>query len=116
MPMSDCVLVISDLHLGGDEKFAICTTEGQRLLAAFLGWVAAQQKANGNVHLVVNGDSVDFLAETEFLAFTNDDTAATVKLQRIVDRTAPIWEGFRHVVEAGARVTFTIGNHDLELS
>jgi UDP-2,3-diacylglucosamine pyrophosphatase LpxH len=114
--MSGCVLVISDLHLGGDDKFAICTAEGQRLLAEFLRWVAAQQVKDKNVHLVVNGDSVDFLAEAEFQVFTNDDRAATAKLRRIMNRTAPIWAAFRGVLAAGAQVTFTIGNHDLELS
>src|SRR5580704_4993531 len=114
--MSDCVLVISDLHLGGDAKFAICTTEGQRLLAEFLDWVAAEQKTDRSIHLVVNGDSVDFLAESEFRAFTNDDNAATAKLERILDRTAAIWKSFRRVMESGAQITFTIGNHDLELS
>jgi UDP-2,3-diacylglucosamine pyrophosphatase LpxH len=114
--MSEKILVISDLHLGGDDKFAICTREGQRLLAEFLAWVADQQHKEKNIHLVVNGDSVDFLAETEFLAFTSDDKAATTKLQHILNRTEPIWKGFRAVVAAGAQVTFTIGNHDLELS
>jgi UDP-2,3-diacylglucosamine pyrophosphatase LpxH len=114
--MSDTIFIISDLHLGGDDKFAICTAEGQCLLAAFLGWVAEKQKADRNVHLVVNGDSVDFLAESEFQVFTSDDEVATGKLHRIMTRTAPIWEGFQAVTAAGAQVTFTLGNHDLELT
>ena len=114
--MSETIFIISDLHLGGDEKFAICPAEGQRLLAAFLNWVAQKQKADNNVHLVVNGDSVDFLAEREFQVFTIDDEAATGKLQSLMTRTAPIWKGFQAVVAAGAQVTFTLGNHDLELT
>jgi UDP-2,3-diacylglucosamine pyrophosphatase LpxH len=114
--MSETIFVISDLHLGGDDKFAICTAEGRRLLEAFLGWVTKKQKAVKNVHLVVNGDSVDFLAESEFQVFTMDDQSATAKLRKIMCRTAPIWEGFRGVLAEGARVTFLLGNHDLELS
>jgi UDP-2,3-diacylglucosamine pyrophosphatase LpxH len=114
--MFETIFIISDLHLGGDDKFAICTAEGQRLLEAFLGWVAKKQKADRNVHLVVNGDSVDFLAEREFQVFTIDDEAATGKLHSIMTRTAPIWKGFQAVVAAGAQVTFTLGNHDLELT
>lgn len=116
IPMPESILVISDLHLGGDEKFAICTAEGQRLLAEFLGWVAARQEKDKNIHLVVNGDSVDFLAEPEFQVFTSDDASATAKLRAIMDRTAPVWKGFRAVMAAGAQVTFTLGNHDLELT
>ena len=114
--MAETILIISDLHLGGDDGFAICMAEGQRLLEEFLCWVAEQHKVHKNIHLVVNGDSVDFLVEREFRDFTNNDRSATTKLQNIMDRTAPIWKSFRDVVEAGAQVTFTLGNHDLELS
>lgn len=114
--MSETILIISDLHLGGDGQFAICSAEGQRLLAEFLRWVVKQQQAGKNVHLVVNGDSVDFLAESDFAVFTIDDQAATAKLQSILNRTAAIWKEFRAVVASGAEVTFTLGNHDLELA
>ncbi|MCC6589502.1 MAG: metallophosphoesterase [Bryobacterales bacterium] len=114
--MRETVFVISDLHLGGDDQFAICTGEGQRLLAEFLQWVATRHSAENPVHLVVNGDSVDFLAEREFAAFTVPDSAATAKLNSIFNRTKAVWDGFRAVLAAGAKVTFTLGNHDLELS
>ena len=77
--MPERILIISDLHLGGDERFAICSAEGRRLLAEFLHWVAEQQKIEKNIHLVVNGDSVDFLSEPEFQVFTSDDRAASAK-------------------------------------
>ncbi|NUP86379.1 MAG: metallophosphatase, partial [Burkholderiaceae bacterium] len=88
--MPETLYVISDLHLGGDDKFAICASSGQALLADFLHWVATQHTPSNDVHLVVNGDSVDFLAEPEFLAFTGHDKSATRKLQTIVDRTEAV--------------------------
>lgn len=114
--MRETLFVISDLHLGGDAKYAICTEPGQALLADFLHWVAGQQSPTNDVHLVVNGDSVDFLAESEFLAFTGHDKSATTKLETIFDRTRAIWKAMAAVVASGAQVTFTLGNHDLELS
>lgn len=114
--MRETLFVISDLHLGGDDKFAICASPGQALLADFLTWVAAQQTPSHDVHLIVNGDSVDFLAEPEFLAFTAHDKSATRKLQTIFDRTEAVWKAMAAVVASGAQLTFTLGNHDLELS
>jgi UDP-2,3-diacylglucosamine pyrophosphatase LpxH len=78
--------------------------------------VADRQKIDKNIHLVVNGDSVDFLSEPEFQVFTSDDQDATKKLRKIIERTEPVWDEFRSVMEAGTQVTFTLGNHDLELS
>ena len=113
--MKTLLFVISDLHLGGDADFRICGEKGQQLLAGFLKWVAAQAVTT-LVHLVVNGDSVDFLAEQPFSAFTSDQTVATQKLAKILEDTKEVWDGFASVVKSGARVTFLLGNHDLELS
>jgi UDP-2,3-diacylglucosamine pyrophosphatase LpxH len=114
--MRQSLLVISDLHLGGDERMAICTAPGQALLADFLRGLAAEQAAGGNIHLIVNGDAVDFLAEPDFSPFTADDRAATSKLSRIIDRTEPVWNALAALAKAGGQITFTLGNHDLELS
>jgi UDP-2,3-diacylglucosamine pyrophosphatase LpxH len=115
------VLIISDLHLGGEPGpggapgFRICTDVGERTLADFLGW-AADLAGAGEVHLVVNGDVVDFLAEKEFSPFTMDDGEAREKLRRILARTGPVWNGFRALLKAGGRLTLLLGNHDIELS
>jgi UDP-2,3-diacylglucosamine pyrophosphatase LpxH len=113
--MKTIVFVISDLHLGGDSDFRICGPKGQRLLKGFLGWVAAQADT-ADVHLVVNGDSVDFLAEREFSAFTATEEEATTKLRNIFRDSIQVWDGFAEVVKAGCQLTFLLGNHDLELS
>ena len=113
--MKTLLFVISDLHLGGDSNYRICGAKGQELLAGFLKWVASQA-ATDSVHLVVNGDSVDFLAEQEFSAFTIDQAAAAAKLNNIFSENSQVWDAFAAVVKTGARVTFLLGNHDLELS
>ncbi len=119
--MSTTILIISDLHLGGEPGpggapgFRICTDVGERKLAEFLGWAAGLAGAR-DVHLVVNGDVVDFLAEKEFSPFTTDGDQAREKLRRILDRTGPVWSGFRDLLKAGGRLTLLLGNHDIELS
>jgi UDP-2,3-diacylglucosamine pyrophosphatase LpxH len=120
--LNQTIYVISDLHLGGEAPsdqspgFQICGEASQSLLGDFLEWVAAQRRADNDVHLVVNGDSVDFLAEKPFAAFTADENVAARKLQAIFDRTRAVWDGFQKVVRSGAQVTITLGNHDLELT
>lgn len=43
---STTVLVISDLHLGGEPGFQMCSPQGQRRLRVFLEWSASQRKAD----------------------------------------------------------------------
>ena len=54
----DELYVISDLHIGGQPGFQIFD-QGD-LLSRFIDYVTARP---GKVGLVINGDSVDFLAE-----------------------------------------------------
>jgi len=118
--MSSCesLFVISDLHLGGDTGFQICTARGRRRLAAFIRGLPGQLAPSQQANLVLAGDIVDFLAEQPFAAFTPDDSAATAKLARIMDHgdTADIWLALRELVSAGHGLTLMLGNHDLELS
>jgi UDP-2,3-diacylglucosamine pyrophosphatase LpxH len=114
--MPRTLYVISDLHLGGRPGFQICSQKGRELLADFLGWIASRAEGGEDLHLVVNGDAVDFLAEQPFEEFTADNQKATAKLQSILDSSKPIWSAFRKVAGTGAEVTFLLGNHDLELT
>ena len=119
------VLVISDLHLGGaaarDGKpaFQICTQRGRASLTRFIRWAATQRGGEQDVHLVIAGDIVDFLAEERgggFRAFTADDRLATEKLAAIIGDTVEVWRELRAFAESGAALTLMLGNHDLELS
>src|SRR5687767_5544315 len=114
--MPRTIYVIYDLHIGGRPGFQICSPAGRALLADFLNWVASRAEGGEDLHLVVNGDAVDFLAEEPFAEFTGDNDAATAKLQSILDSSEAVWSAFRRVVGAGAEVTFLLGNHDLELT
>jgi UDP-2,3-diacylglucosamine pyrophosphatase LpxH len=118
MPSRESLFVISDLHLGGDTGFQICTERGRRRLASFIRSLPGQLAPSQQAHLVLAGDIVDFLAEQPFAAFTPDDSAATAKLARIMNHggTADIWGALREHVSAGHSLTLMLGNHDLELS
>ena len=120
--MKKSIFVISDLHLGGapaqDGKpsFQMCSPAGQTRLAEFIRYVADQRSPGCDVHLVINGDIVDFLAEKEFAAFTAQDAVAGKKLSSIFERTDEVWKNLEAFVGAGCRLTLLLGNHDIELS
>lgn len=118
------VFVISDLHLGGapasgdKPAFQMCTEKGRAALARFIAWAAEQKRQNQDLHLVIAGDIVDFLAEERaggFQPFTSDSEAACAKLSLVLSETAPIWNGLKRFLEVGS-LTLLLGNHDLELS
>jgi len=120
--MKKSKFVISDLHLGGapaqDGKpsLQMCSPEGRARLAEFIAYVASESKSDRDVHLVLNGDIVDFLAEEKFEAFTDSDESATMKLANIMRSTSNVWAGLQRLVEADAKLTLLLGNHDIELS
>ena len=118
--MNTRIFVISDLHLGGDEGFQMCSAKGRALLADFIGWVDTQRSDARAVQLVIAGDIVDFLAERDpdggFSAFTLDEPRALGKLNRILKRTDEVWTALATLVSHDVRVTLLLGNHDLELS
>lgn len=114
--MDKRIFVISDLHLGGKPGFQMCSARGQERLADFIDWCTTQQGGNLEVHLVLNGDIVDFLAEEPFAEFTGDERLATQKLASILQRTSPIWSALQRLLQSGAVLSLLLGNHDLELS
>ncbi len=121
--MKKTIFVISDLHLGGaparDGKpsFQMCSPLGRARLAEFIRYVASQQEPDRarEVHLVLNGDIVDFLAEEKFASFTNDDEAAGAKLKQIIKTSGEVWDSLRTLVQSGTKLTLLLGNHDVEL-
>jgi UDP-2,3-diacylglucosamine pyrophosphatase LpxH len=109
----DQISVISDLHIGGPEGFQIF---GQGpLLAAYIDHLRLQ--TSGDRALVINGDTVDFLAEPGAAYF--DPFGATAKLDRMFQdkQFQPVWKALQDFVRAPAcRLVITLGNHDLELA
>lgn len=118
--MSTTLFVISDLHLGGEPGsdggpgFQICPPANQARLVEFIE-ALPRREPDHDVRLVIAGDIVDFLTEKEFRAFTLDTGEARDKLQRILNRTRPIWTALGQFLGRGGALTLMLGNHDVEL-
>lgn len=116
MPQSfDELYVISDLHLGGETGFQIFNQGAT--LAAFIRNLTGKP-ANRRVGLVLNGDTVDFLAEAgnEYL----DPSGAVQKLRRILledSSFSGVFSALQEFVAASNRYLIVVlGNHDVELA
>jgi UDP-2,3-diacylglucosamine pyrophosphatase LpxH len=110
----DEVHVISDLHLGGERGFQIFGSTAE--LVAFIDALATAE-VKKEIALVINGDFVDFLAETPAAYF--DPEHAEEKLTRVMaDATfAPIFKGLQKFLRTKRRtLVVNLGNHDLELA
>ena len=110
----DEVHVISDLHLGGEKGFQIFGSTAE--LVAFIDHLATAE-AKKDIALVINGDFVDFLAESPAAYF--DPAHAEDKLTRVMadDTFAPIFKGLQKFLRAKQRtLVVNLGNHDLELA
>lgn len=119
--MNRNVYLISDLHLGGapgarpgDRGFRMTTRTAE--LTGFLKRVAAIPGAE----LVINGDFVDFLAESHppshgeyWQPFIHDPQAAAETFDAIAERMPEL---FKALGLFAGRLTLLLGNHDLELA
>jgi UDP-2,3-diacylglucosamine pyrophosphatase LpxH len=121
------VYVISDLHLGGVyPKAGKGTGRGFRLsthteeLKTFIEALAQGVWRNGGIELVLNGDTVDFLAERgdtdNWTPFAADPNDAVKKFEAIADRDAEIFTALNRFLDYGGRLVILLGNHDIELS
>jgi UDP-2,3-diacylglucosamine pyrophosphatase LpxH len=120
--------VISDLHLGGDypeprgsgkRGFRLCTRTDA--IAQFIDSLTAGCAQHGTNELVLNGDTVDFLAEQDdglnaWSPFTREPRRAVEKLKAIVKRDQIVFDAIRRFLDRRGRVVVLLGNHDIELS
>ena len=119
--MKSVLYVVSDIHLGGEPGeeaspgFQICPQRNQVALADFIRKLPISSE-NSDVHLVLAGDIVDFLAEKEFAAFTAIPDKALTKLKHIVRHSEPVWKALTDFVDNGNALTLMLGNHDIEMS
>ena len=118
--MDKTCVVISDLHLGDGTREGEHFHEAQQealegLLAALGPDGPLGQRAH--VELVLNGDSFDFLLLLPDPDRLRTDAAYGLpKVERVIQSHAPFFAALRRFLEApGRQITFTIGNHDLEL-
>lgn len=122
--IASTLYIISDLHLGGEADegggrgFRICTHEDE--LAQFVDSLTALE--GPGIELVINGDSVDFLAEKvrddppAWEAFHYPESGAVECLDRIATRSARVFEAIRRFSAKGHRLVILPGNHDVELN
>jgi UDP-2,3-diacylglucosamine pyrophosphatase LpxH len=113
--MATRVAIISDLHLGGDRPGMMSRPER---LARFLATLPQRVQPDETLHLVVDGDFVDFLAAKPWRPFTADPHEAVQKLEATArdERFTPIFSALARLLRAGTPIDLLIGNHDLELA
>ncbi|MCA0374481.1 MAG: metallophosphoesterase [Gemmatimonadetes bacterium] len=124
--------VISDLHLGGvypdaeaaakgDRGFRICTNVPG--LVRFVDALTARPRGGDGspaIELIINGDLVDFLAESNsdgkgWSAFTHEPQEAVRKFEAIVERDRTFFDALARFLARGHRLVILLGNHDIEL-
>jgi len=109
------IIVISDLHLGGD---APCQMSRPAMLAGFIERLVATRETDELLELVIAGDFVDFLAIEPTASFTADPIQARQKLFNTMRETTfrAVFTSLGKFVQAGHELTVLIGNHDVELA
>ena len=122
------VYIISDLHVGGaypkppepgKRGFRLCTHADA--IASFINYLIQNIDRKGPIELVLNGDTIDFLAERDespnsWSAFTAKPDRAVAKLEAIVERDKVVFDSLKEFLQKGGRLTVLLGNHDVELS
>ena len=118
--MSSITLILSDLHLA--DGHAVLDGFGEAQQAAFEGLIAAASPVGPLAHahsieLLINGDCFDFLATPPYNTGGRSDVkTALEKVNKIIAAHAPFFAVLRRFIEMpGRRITFTTGNHDMEL-
>jgi UDP-2,3-diacylglucosamine pyrophosphatase LpxH len=118
--MSVCKLVVSDLHLADGQP--LFDGFGREQEAAWQRFLRAAAPGGpladaDEVELIIDGDCFDFLATPPYRTAGRSDVATALeKLEQIVTAHGAFFEALGSFVQApGRRVTFVIGNHDLEL-
>lgn len=115
--------IISDLHLGGvyqppGRGFRLCTHADA--LVEFVTRLTEKPTTGPAIELIINGDTVDFLAEqndsgTKWTPFTADQAVAAQKLEDIAGRDHGFFAALKAYLAKGHRLVILLGNHDLEL-
>jgi UDP-2,3-diacylglucosamine pyrophosphatase LpxH len=115
-------LIVSDLHAANGDT--ILDGFGECQQAALEGLLAAAGGSGGSpwgqadeVELILNGDCIDFLeVEPHDTGGVMHAGLAVEKLRRVIAAHGPFFETLgRFVRQPGRRMTFMMGNHDMEL-
>jgi len=103
-------LILSDIHLGNEGGYDIFA--GGEALPAFLDHMSAQ----GPLHVLLNGDTADFLMNRDELVLKLDVAERQAREIVAAPSTARVMEAFGRVLAADGKVTVRLGNHDIELA
>jgi UDP-2,3-diacylglucosamine pyrophosphatase LpxH len=109
------VIVISDLHLGGEAPWMMSCPDR---LADFIARLPARLADGEDLELVINGDFVDFLSVPPLAGWTPDPALARAKLERtmLTPPFAQVFDALGRHLAGGHRLTLLIGNHDVEMA
>lgn len=102
-------LVLSDIHLGNGGGYDIFA--GRDVLPGVL-----EAAANHRSHVILNGDSFDFLMNEDELVL--DERRAVAQAEAIVrnPESAAALAGLGRVLATGGSVEIRLGNHDAEIA
>jgi UDP-2,3-diacylglucosamine pyrophosphatase LpxH len=115
-------LIVSDLHLADGDR--ALDGFGERQQAGLEGLLAAAGSNAGSplseaddVELIINGDCFDFLVVEPYdTGGTMDAGLAAAEMRKVIAAHGPFFETLRRFLsQPGRRITFMIGNHDMEL-
>jgi len=101
-------LIVSDLHLGNGGPYDVF--EGGTALPALL-----DRLGGDNLHVIVNGDAVDFLMNDDPLELDVPRAIAQATAIATFPASAAVFQAFGRVIAKGGSVTIRMGNHDVEL-
>lgn len=106
-------IVISDLHLGGNDPAMMSHPEQ---LARFIHQLPDRIGNEATLELVINGDFIDFLAVLPDTRWSTADTDGARKVEATVMGVfAPVFRALAAHVAAGHHLTILVGNHDTEM-
>lgn len=102
-------VIVSDLHLGNGGPYDVF--EGGTALPELLDHLSSKQ----SLHVIVNGDAVDFLMNDDPLELDKARAVRQAEAIASYPASAAVLRAFGRVLERGGAVTIRMGNHDVEL-
>ncbi|MEY3212371.1 MAG: hypothetical protein RIT28_2852 [Pseudomonadota bacterium] len=103
------VLVVSDVHLGNGGVYDIYA--GGAALPALI-----RREAGPDLHLLLNGDAVDFLLSDDPLVLELGQVVRAAEAIARHPETRAVLEAIGELLARGGQATVRLGNHDVELA
>src|SRR5688572_19547258 len=108
------IIALSDFHIGGDSMPML---GHPKVLIDFLNRLSKHRPANNEqLELIINGDLIDFLAESPGEAWSPTESSAIAKFDAVTKRNSAIFNALASCVSKHWHCTILLGNHDIELA